>query len=229
MAKNEHAGHRERLDEKSNRLGFDFLEEHEQLEKILFAVIPRGDTNLLAHRLLDRFGSLYGVLTADINELLKVDGVGSRAAQFLHDQFAILGCVERCMMAESRKEYPVIRDSDKIGAYVKSLFYGRLHEVFFMVSLNKKFQAYRRDLISQGSIDETPVYVQEIVRTALLNKASYIVLAHNHPLGSLKPSRTDICTTDKLAKAFGAVGITLLDHIIVGGGEFISLKTMGII
>ena len=71
-----HSGHRGRLDEKSRIIGLEFLEEHEQLEKLLFAVIPRGDTNAIAHALLNRFGSVYGVLTAEVEHLREVQGVG---------------------------------------------------------------------------------------------------------------------------------------------------------
>lgn len=229
MDKNEHEGHRKRLDEKSNRLGFEFLEEHEQLEKLLFVPISRGNTNEIAHRLLDRFGSLSGVLTADINELCKVEGVGSRTAHYLHDLYAVKGCIERAELAKGEKNGAILRDCNAMGNYAKTLFYGKLHELSYMVSLNKKFQAYRIDMISQGSMDETPVYIQEVVRTALLNRAVYVMIAHNHPLGILNPSQADIDATNMLGRAFNAVGISLVDHIIVGGGEFISLKDMGII
>ena len=229
MDKKEHDGHRKRLDEKSKRLGFEFLEEHEQLEKLLFVPIPRGNTNVIAHNLLERFGSLFGVLTADIEELCKVEGVGNRTAHYLHDLYAIKGCIERSELAKGEKGGPVLDSYDKMGEFSKTLFYGKLHEVFYMISLNKKLQVYRIDMISRGSSDETPVYIQEVAREALLNRAANVIVAHNHPLGTLRPSQADIDTTIELAKAFNAIGITMLDHIIVGGGEFISLKKIGVI
>lgn len=229
MAAGEHAGHRKRLDEKSNRMGFEFLEEHEQLEKLLFAVIPQGNTNETAHLLLKQCGSIHGVLTADVEELVKVPGVGNRAAQFLHDLYPLLGCVERCMFREREKGYACLPDTKAMGNYVKTLFYGKLTETFYLVSINKKLQAYRFDKISEGSAEETPVYIQEVVRQAVRNKAHSVLIAHNHPSGNLNPSRADIDTTRQLYLAMDAVGITLLDHIIAGGGEFISMKEMGII
>ena len=98
-----------------------------------------------------------------------------------------------------------------------------------MISLNNKLQAYRIDMISRGSSDETPVYIQEVAREALLNRATNVIVAHNHPHGTLRPSQADVETTIRLAKAFNTIGITLLDNIIVGGGEYISLKKIGII
>lgn len=229
MSGEEHAGHRQRLDDKSNLVGFEFMEEHEQLEKILFGVIPRGNTNLIAHRLLEQCGSIYGVLTAEVEELTKVEGVGNRAAQFLHDLCPILGCVERCMLRESQhKHYVDLSTAEAMGKYAKTLFYGKLNEVFYMISLDKKMRAYRFDKISNGSADETPVYVQEVVKLALRTNAYAVVIAHNHPAASLTPSRADLNTTVSLHRAMDAVGISLLDHIIVGGGEFISLKQMGL-
>ena len=88
-------GHRARLDKKSNIVGFENLEEHEQLEKFLFAVEKRRDTNKLAHRLIERFGGLYGVLSASVDDLVKVEGVGNRMAQVLHDIYDFMGSAER--------------------------------------------------------------------------------------------------------------------------------------
>lgn len=229
MEREEHVGHRQRLDDKSNLIGFAFMEEHEQLEKILFAVIPRGNTNVIAHRLLEQCGSLYGVLTAEAEELTKVEGVGNRVAQFLHDLYAVLGCVERCMLRENQhKRYVDLSTTEAMGKYAKTLFYGKLTEAFYMVSLNKKLQAYRFDKISDGNTDETPVYIQEVAKLALRTNAYSVLIAHNHPSGNLNPSQADIETTHALRRALDAVGISLLDHIIVGGGEFISLKQMGL-
>ncbi len=224
----EHSGHRKRLDEKSKLLGFDMLEEHEQLEKLLFCVIPQGNTNPLAHQLLDHCGSLYGVLSAEPEELTKIPGVGHRTAQFLHDLFPLLGCVERCMLQENGKQYPFLGTMEEQGIFAKSLFYGKLTECCYMVSLNKKKQAYRFDKISEGSVDETPLYVKEVVKLALRTNADSVLVVHNHPSGSLVPSRADIAVTQELSRSLDAVGIPLTDHIIVACGEYRSLKQMGI-
>ncbi len=226
MVGKEHTGHRKRLDDKSNRMGFEFLEEHEQLEKLLYAVIPQGNTNPLAHRLIEQCGSLYGVLTADIEELMQVEGVGGRTAQFLHDLFPLLGCVERCMLREQGKERPVLRTTEQMGNYGKTLFYGKLNEAFYMVSLNKRFEVFRVDKLSEGNGDETPVYIREAVKQVLRTKASYVMIAHNHPSGNLHPSRADIDTTCALCRGLEAIGVSLLDHIIVGGGDYISMKEL---
>ncbi len=224
----EHSGHRKRLDEKSKLLGFDVLEDHEQLEKLLFCVIPQGNTNPLAHQLLDHCGSLYGVLTASPEELTKVPGVGHRTAQFLHDLLPLLGCVERSMLQENKRQYPYLGTAEERGIFAKSLFYGKLTECCYMVSLNKKKQAYRFDKVSEGNGSETPLYIKELVKLALRTNAESVMLVHNHPSGSLVPSRSDITVTQEFSRSLDAVGISLADHIIVSCGEYISLKEMGI-
>ena len=131
---NLHEGHRKRIDDKSRIMGFEFLEEHEQLEKILFSVIPRGNTNEIAHELLDLFGSLKGVLMADVVSLQSVEGVGTRTAEFLHDLAPILGVVERAIKDENKEN--VLDSDEKIGEYVKTFFYGKSVESLFMFSLS---------------------------------------------------------------------------------------------
>ncbi len=216
------------MDEKSKLLGFDVLEEHEQLEKLLFSIIPQGDTNELAHRLLEYCGSLYGVLTADPEELIKIPGVGHRTAQFLHDLLPLLGCVERSMLRENGKRYPTLGTVEERGIFAKSLFYGKLTECCYLVSLNKKKQVYRFDKISDGNGEETPLYMKEIIKLALRTNADSVMLVHNHPSGRLVPSRADITVTQGLSRGLEAVDISLLDHIIVSCGEYLSLKETGI-
>ncbi len=112
-----HTGHRQRMKEKSKNIGLAFMHEHEQLEIILYAVIPRGNTNEIAHELLRRFHSIYGVLSADVNELVKVDGIGVRAAEFLHSLPSILGIVKRSKIAYDSDDSIVLSDTKSICTY----------------------------------------------------------------------------------------------------------------
>lgn len=216
-------GHRARLDNKSNTVGFENLEDHEQLEKFLFAVERRRDTNKIAHNLLNRFGSLYGVLTASAEDLVSVEGVGKRMAQVLHDIYDFMGSAER-----SKPNFKVFNTTEDIGEYAKTLFYNKLTENLYMISLNSQYMAYRFNNLSKGNGRETPVYIPEILRLALRNNAYAVVIAHNHPSGDLTPSQADIDVTIDLYKAFKAIEIELVDHIIVGGGKYASMKELGL-
>ncbi len=224
----EHRGHRKRIDDKSNRHGFEFLEEHEQLEKMLYVAIPRGNTNPIAHRLLEKYGSLYGVLTADVEELVKVEGVGIRTANFIHDLLPLLGAVERTMWIEGEKSPNILRTPEDMGNYAKTIFYGKLTENFYLISLNKNYQPIRFDKIAMGTVDEVTLYVSETVKMALRATAKYVILAHNHPSASLYPSVEDRQATVAIDEGMRAVGIKMLDHIIVSHGEYISMKKEGI-
>ncbi len=217
-----HSGHRSRIDEKSRLMGLEFLEEHEQLEKLLFAVVPRGNTNGIAHALLDRFGSLYGVLTADVNQLKTVEGVGTRTAEFLHDLLPLLGIAERSMMSD--KEKPILDTVDKMGEYAKSLFYGKVVENLYMISLNSAMRAIRFDKISEGTATAASVSLHTIAKRAILNEAYAVILTHNHPGGRLEPSVADLTLTREISEALSKLDIILADHIIVACGKWYSIK-----
>ncbi|MDO4744039.1 MAG: DNA repair protein RadC, partial [Clostridia bacterium] len=146
-----HDKHRQRLDKKVKEYGLEMLEPHEQLEHLLFAVIPRGDTNELAHRLLKRFVTVRGVLNADPEELQEIKGVGSRAAMFLTSLPALLGIVERNMKNELP---PRMRTTKEIVDYVKTYFYGRLTEASYIFSLNSSHRLLSVSRISEGIAGE---------------------------------------------------------------------------
>lgn len=217
-----HLGHRRRITEKSDIMGFEFLEEHEQLEKILFAVIPRGNTNEIAHELIDRFGSIYGVLSAEVDNLETVKGVGKRTAEYLHDLLPLLGVIERSMM---KGKTGIILDSeDKIGEYAKSLFYDKSVENLYMICLNSANQVIRFDKVSEGAHASTDISVHKIAKAAVSAEASYVILAHNHPGGTTEPSYQDCVLTQEISTVLKVLGINLKAHIIVAGGRWITIS-----
>lgn len=220
MPENFHENHRSRMDEKIRKSGLEYLPEHEQLEVLLFAVIPRANTNVIAHELLKRFGSIAGVLSADETELTKVKGVGTAVARFLHMQKTLLGIVQRSMFGIN----PVLETSEDTCEYVKTLFYDKKVETCIMVSLTSKNQVICFDQLSEGTLDESPIYTQNVIKTALKNHAYAVVLAHNHPGGVCEPSHADIHVTRQLAEALRTVDIILRDHIIFAEGNTYSLR-----
>ncbi len=215
-----HSGHRGRLDKKVMEQGLENLEEHEQLEYILFAVIPRKNTNDLAHNLIDRFGSIAGVLNARAEELLEVEGVGPRCAKFLSTLPDILGIVERNMIIDTRKKLDTF---EKIKEFAKSYFYGKLNEEVYIISLDSSYKMLGISRIAEGVADEANVYSVRALRQAIRDNASTAIVVHNHPCGILAPSQSDFALTAKLAIAFQAAGIELYDSIIVSGGECFSM------
>ncbi len=217
-----HSGHRKRIDKKARLMGLEFLEEHEQLEKLLFAVIPRGNTNELAISLINEFGSIAGVLSADVEQLKGVEGVGPRTAEFLHDLMPLLGIVQRCAMTDTKGK-TVIDTPEKRGEFAKTFFYGKLVENLYMVSINSSGQVICVDKISEGTSTAASVSLHLIAKRAILNEAYAVMLMHNHPGGRLEPSMADITLTREVKEALTSLDVRFVDHIIVACGNWISI------
>lgn len=223
-SKNNHKGHRERMREKSKNGNLTFLPEHEQLETILFSVIPRGNTNVIAHELLKAFGTIYGVLSADIESLVQVDGVGIKVAEFLHNLPTILGIVQRSKLAFENNNEFVLDKLSKLKDFSISLFSNTVSEEFYAIYLNKNCHMIKFEKISEGSMDKLFVHVGRIARNALINNSYYVAITHNHPSNMAYPSDDDVRATRQISDALSAVGIELFDHIIVAGDKYYSFS-----
>ncbi len=219
-----HDDHRKRLDAKIREKGIDALEVHEQLEYVLFAAIPRGDTNEIAHGLLEKFDTIEGVFRADIKELMEVKGVGYRTAMFLSTMMQVVGIADRHIEQDKKK---VLDDSEKIQEFVKTYFYKKIDEAFYLLSLSPRKRLLAISKISEGDEGEVPIYVKKLAKKAVINDARYVVLVHNHPCGNVSPSISDVKMSNELVKVFDAIGVEVLDSIIVSGKQCCSLKDGG--
>lgn len=124
---------------------------------------------------------------------------------------------------------PVLNSSTLAGEYAISLFAGRTYEAFYVICLDSQNRVNKAELVHEGTINEAPVYPRIIVETALRHQANSVILAHNHPGGSLNPSREDIEVTRRIVTAFNAISIRVVDHIIVGGDKYMSFAERGLI
>lgn len=221
-----HEKHRQRMIQKSLESGLEFMPEHEQLEMLLYAVIPRGNTNELAIDLLKKFGTLYAVVTAVPAELMEVKGVGKRAAEFLHSLPDYLGIVQRSQMFGDNKAL-VLQTTEEMGNYAQTLFNHKMVEAFYLISLSHSGRVIRFDKISEGTLDETAVYVRRIAKRAILNDAAGVILTHNHPGGKMIPSVSDVQSSREIVESLHILGVKVLDHIIVSGCEWVSMKELG--
>lgn len=220
---NEHEGHRKRLKARFAKDGLDGFEPHNVLELLLFYVIPRGDTNPLAHRLINKFGSFSAVLEASPEELMKVEGVGEQTALFL----TMLPQLARKYIADKNEEVHKISGYRDLGAYVVPKFIGRSKEAIMLIALDSKNRIISSNIIAEGDIDRVPVSRRQIMEEAIRTKAARVVLAHNHPKGLTVPSNEDIVLTQDVCKLLGEVGIELIDHIIVSNDDYISMAASG--
>jgi len=224
MAKNIHAGHRERVRERFMEEGLDGFKDHEILELLLYYCVRRRDTNALAHRMLKEYGTLHDLLEAHPRDIAR------RCKVSLNTATLISLCVPlaRRYMNGKWGERPVLNSSFKAGEYAMTLFAGRIYEAFFAICLDSQNKVNHAALVHEGTINEAPVYPRLIVETALRHKASSVILAHNHPGGSLKPSVADIEVTKKIYAALKSISINVVDHIIVAGQNYISFAEQGL-
>jgi DNA repair protein RadC len=213
MTKNLHTGHREKLRQRFINEGLNSFEDHQVLELLLFYTIPRRDTNELAHRLIDKFGTLANLLDASPEIIEKEGKVNRNTAVFL----AMIPQLARRYILQKQGKKPVLDSSCKAGKYVTSLFIGKNYEAFYVCCLNSQNRLNYAALVHEGTINEAPVYPRLIVETALRYQASSVILAHNHPGGSLRPSTADIEVTRRICDALSTISITVIDHLIAAG------------
>ena len=210
--------------ERFNKEGLDHFDPVQVLELLLFYCIPRKDTNELAHALLKRFGSVSRVMDASIQELMQVPGVGKNTATFLH----LAKQAGRYYQVDSTRRGAMMRDTEDYGKYVLPYFIGRQKETVFLLCLNANCNVISCREVGEGEINTAIISPRRIVEIALAEKASTVVLAHNHPSGVALPSPEDVLVTQRLADALATVDVTLFDHLIVADDDYVSLVQSGL-
>lgn len=219
----QHEGHRERMRKRFREEGLDMFTDIQALELLLYYTIPRRDTNLIAHNLLERFGSFSQVLEAPVEELAKVEGVGENTAVFLH----LIPQAGRFYMRDRTDNVKVLPTLESCADFLVPRFIGRRVEMVFLLCMDAKCKVLSCRKISEGSVNTAGISVRKIVEQALAAGASSVVIAHNHPGGLAIPSNEDIQTTEKIADSLRALDIHLVDHIIVADGDYVSLAQSG--
>ena len=215
-----HTGHRERLKKKFLKYGLDGFEPHEALELLLFWAIPRKDTNELAHKLINKFGSITAVFDAPIKILKEIEGIGENSAIFLKlmPEIARIYQEDKHMI---NKKVPSLED-----CYNKlvSEFTGRTEETVAIMLFDSKGKIVYDGIINKGSVNAVEIYSRRIIELLSAYSATSIIIAHNHPSGIALPSREDIRSTDKLKIIFENMSVAFIDHIIVADGDFVSMR-----
>ena len=219
-----HDGHRQRLKDRFRQEGLDKFDEIQVLELLLFYAIPQRDTNPLAHRLLDHFGSLAQVLEAPVEELEKISGVGANAATLL----SLTTALARYYMVNRGTQTAILTSTEMCGDYLLPHVVGRRDETVFLLCLDATCKVLCCKEVGEGSVNSASVPIRRIVEMALSMNATSVVLAHNHPSGLALPSGEDVQTTRRLAVALDAVDITLADHIVVADDDYVSMAQSGL-
>ena len=218
-----HDGHRQRMRDRYIREGLDHFSDVQVLEFLLFYTIKRRDTNPIAHRLLNHFGSLAQVLEAPIDQLQKVEGIGPESAMLLH--FA--NALGRYYIVNRAMQNKVLNTTEKCGEFLMSFFHGRRNETVFLLCLDAKCKMLCCREVGEGSVTSAAVSPRKVAEIALGCNATSVVLAHNHPSGIAVPSIEDVQTTYRVASALETVEILLADHIVVADGDYTSMLQSG--
>lgn len=219
------AGHRARLRKRLLEGGAEALADYEVLEYVLFGAQPRGDTKPAAKELLQRFGSLAGVLNAEPGALRQVKGISE----------ASIGSLKIVALAARRMTRSEIRQQPVLGSWQALLDYLAIDMAHLTVErvrvlyLDTRNRLILDHHVGDGSIDEAAIHPREVIRRGLDVGASALILVHNHPSGNPEPSRADIQITQRIVEAGRHLGLVVHDHVIVGREGHVSLRSKGLV
>jgi DNA repair protein RadC len=211
---------RERLFE----AGPDGFHDYELIEYLLTLTIPRVDTKPLAKRLLDDFGGIAPLLSANV-EKLRREGLSDPTIGALK-----IAEATALRLLEARVEsQPVLSSWDALGEYLHAAMAHRRTEEVRILFLNAKNMLIANEALWQGSVDEASVHVREVIARAIALGATALIIVHNHPSGDPTPSTQDIRLTRDLVEAGRHMKVTVHDHVIVGANGRTSMRAMGLI
>jgi DNA repair protein RadC len=217
-------GHRARMRDRLLRAGADALADHELLEMLLFLALPRRDTKPIARSLLTRFRSFAGAISASPAELREIEGLGEAGIAALKTaQAAAL----RLIRAEV-VDQPILSSWTRLIDYLTAALAREKVEHFRVLYLDSRNRLMADEAQGRGTVNATSIYPREIVRRALELSASSLILVHNHPSGDPNPSRQDIDLTQAVQAAAAPLSIAVHDHIIIGNGQWVSLRKEGL-
>lgn len=207
-----HEGHRQRMYDKLKN--DDGLHDHELLEILLYNGLPRINTNLIAHELLNTFGSISGVLDADVDKLTAVKGVGESTALYLK-------CIGEFMKRVnlSTANIAVLRNHGEIKNFVAMRLRGKLSETIEIYCMHKNGRVKRVTAFTDDELHDVKVRADKIVEVLLVEKPFAIIAAHNHLSGDCAPSDNDRLFTAELQMLCSINNVKLLDHLIYAGDK----------
>lgn len=198
-----------------------------ELLALLLRTGTRGRSVLqMAQEVLERFGGLAGLLHASGEQLRGIHGLGGPAKR--SELLAVMELARRAV-AERLKEREVFGSPEAVKSYLQLHLARRPHEVFAGLFLDAQNRLIAMEELFRGTLTQTSVYPREVVLQALHHHAAAVVLAHNHPSGTVQPSRADEALTQTLKAALALVDVRVLDHVIVAPGHALSMAERGLL
>lgn len=218
-----HSGHRSRVKTEFLARGMEGWGEHRVLELLLFYAIPQGDVNGLAHNLIDRFGSLAGVLDATPEQLRQVPGMGEHSTVLLK----LVPAVAQRYVSQRSARGDIISTTEQAIEHLRPYFFAARNEMVYILCMDNKGKLLGIRKVSEGCIDAADINIRRLVEEALALRACRIYLAHNHLSNLALPSGADWSTTSSLHNLLDSVGLELVDHIIFADDDAVSLRESG--
>jgi DNA repair protein RadC len=218
-------GHRERLRERFLNGGSAALADYELLELVLFRAIQRRDLKPLAKDLIKQFGSFAEVVSAPIERLAEIKGLGEAAIT----ELKIVQAASHQLARGQVQNRTVLSSWSSVLDYCRTAMAFADREQLRVLFLDKRNRLIADELQQEGTVDHTPVYPREVVKRALELSATAVILVHNHPGGDPTPSRADIEMTKQIVEIARGLGIEVHDHIIVGRDGHASLRGLKLI
>lgn len=216
---NPHAGHRQRMKQRFVEYRFKGMQQHEILELLLYYAIPRKDTNPLAHRMLERYGSFAKVCDTPVDMLQRDFGLSESAAVLLN------------MIPELARTYAETKssldhiDTKNAPEILRKKFIGATIEKTAIALADSNDKLLLCEIIAEGSVSATESPVRKIVNLALQRNAKYVYMAHNHPSEMCVPSRKDVEATHNLSVTLDGIGVILVDHLIITSNDYFSIRS----
>lgn len=213
-----HNGHRDKLRKNFIAVGLEGKTDHQILELLLTYALPRIDVNPIAHALIDEFGSLAGVLDADISQLTKLKYISENVAILLK----LIPAVSAKYYQSKQGERVHLNTVEAIKEYMIPQLINEKNEVFYVLCLDAHLNLLRAIKHSEGSPDKASIDIRSLANQVLNTGTDRIVLVHNHLSNSVQPSVSDVNATNRITEAFENLNISVLDHIIISGNKCFS-------
>lgn len=220
MSDNPHEGHRERLRTLFEKGDIDSFSDHNILELALFYILPRKDTNVIAHDLMNKFGSFSEVLDAPVERLQEVKNVGRTTALFIK----LIKEMHRHYQNDRMKKKDIC-GHEAMVEYAYTMLSNLTEEHVLLISVDNKMRMIHADMLCEGSVNSAALSTRAVINSALIHNAVGVILAHNHPRGYALPSREDLQTTKIINDALKTISVKLIDHVICTPTEKNSLAS----
>lgn len=195
----------------------------EALAQLIYETDRKMSGEETVRLLMEAVGSIKSIYEMNRDDLQTEHGIPKSVSEMID----LIDDIGRCVLRDNFPDNPMIANCGCAAEYLQALMYGRHVEYCYLMLLDAKGRMIACPLMQRGTIDRSAVYARELALKAIRLKAKYAVMAHNHPGGTLEASQADVKTTHAAMEAMNAVNVVMLDHLIIAGREYTSIRKAG--